>query len=115
MLDESLIDDPIDIKEFADTVVIVDDVDVLTNKKIREEVYKLMNQGLEVGRHYRINMVVTNHLATNQKDTRRILNEASSYTYFPHSASAKIRYFLENYVGIDKKMINYFKKQNTRQ
>jgi len=114
ILDGSLIDDPVDIEEFADTVVIFDDIDVLTNKKIREEVYKIMNQGLEIGRHYRINMVITNHLPSNGKDTRRVLNESSSFTYFPHSAHAKIRYFLENYVGIDKKMINYFKKQNTR-
>ena len=67
-----LIDDPIDIKEFADSVIIFDDVDVLTNKKIREEVYKIMNQGLEIGRHYRINMVITNHLPSNGKETRRI-------------------------------------------
>ena len=113
-MDDSLIDDPIDIKEFADTVVIFDDIDVLTNKKIREEVYKIMNQGLEIGRHYRINMVVTNHLPSNGKETRRILNESSSFTFFIHSSNAKNRYFLENYVGIDKKMINYFKKQNTR-
>ena len=73
-----------------------------------------MNQGLEIGRHYRINMVVTNHLPSNGKETRRILNESSSFTFFIHSSNAKIRYFLENYVGIDKKMINYFKKQNTR-
>ena len=70
-----------------------------------------MNQGLEIGRHYRI---ITNHLPSNGKDTRRVLNESSSFTYFPHSANAKSRYFLENYVGTEKKMINYLKKQNTR-
>ena len=67
VLDESLIDDRIDIKEFADTVGIFDDVDVLTKQKIREEVYKLMNQGLEIGRQCRINMVITNHLPSNGK------------------------------------------------
>ena len=87
---------------------------MLTNKKIREEVYKIMNQGLEIGRHYRIDMVITNHLPSNGKDTRRVLIESSSFTYFPHSANAKIKYVLENYVGIDRKMISYFKKQNTR-
>ena len=34
ILDDSFIDDPIYIEEFADTVVIFDDIDVLTNKKI---------------------------------------------------------------------------------
>jgi nicotinamide riboside kinase len=113
-LDESLIEDPIDIKEFADSVVLFDDIDVIPDKKIREAVYKIMNMGLEIGRHYKINMVITNHLPTNGRDTRRILNEASSFTYFPHSANAKIKYFLTEYVGVDKKMITYFKKQNTR-
>ena len=73
-----------------------------------------MNQGLEIGRHYRIIMVITNHSPSNGKDTRRVLNESSSFEYFRHSANAKIRYFLENYGGIGKSMINYFKKQNTR-
>ena len=36
VLNESLIGHPVDIKEFADTVVIFDDVDALTNKKIRQ-------------------------------------------------------------------------------
>ena len=73
-----------------------------------------MNMGLEIGRHYKINMVITNHLPTNGRDTRRMLNEASSFTYFPHSANAKIKYFLTEYVGVDKKMITSFRKQNTR-
>ena len=89
-LDESLIEDPIDIKEFADSVVLFDDIDVIPDKKIREAVYEIMNMGLEIGRHYKINMVITNHLPTNGRDTRRILNEASSFTYFPHSANANI-------------------------
>ena len=79
-LDESLIEDPIDIKEFADSVVLFDDIDVIPDKKIRETVYKIMNMGLEIGRHYKINMVITSHLPTNGRDTRRILNEASSFT-----------------------------------
>ena len=58
--------------------------------------------------------VVTNHLPTNGKDTRRILNEAHTVTYFPHSAEGKIKYLLEEYVGLDKKQITYMKKQNSR-
>ena len=113
-VDESLIEDPIVIKEFADSVVLFDDIDVIPDKKIREAVYKIMNMGLEIGRRYKINMVITNHLRTNGRDSRRVLNEASSFTYFPHSANAKIKDFLTEYVGVDEKMITYFKKQNTR-
>ena len=83
------------------------------DKKIREAVCKIMNMGLEIGRHYKINMVITNHLPTNGRDTR-IFDEASSFTYFPHSANAKIKYCSTEYVGVDKKMITYFKRQHTR-
>jgi hypothetical protein len=60
-----LIEDPIEIKEFENSILIFDDIDVIPDKKIREAVYKIMNLALEVGRHYKINMVITNHLPTN--------------------------------------------------
>ena len=54
-------------------------------------------------------------MPTNGKDTRRILNEAHTVTYFPHSAGGKnFMYMLEEYVGLDKKQIAYMKKQNSR-
>ena len=58
--------------------------------------------------------VCTAHLPTNGRETRRILNESQAVIYFPHSAGNKIRYMLENYVGVDKKAIHKFKKMNTR-
>ena len=76
--------------------------------------YDVLNQVLEIGRHYKIHCVVTNHLPTNGKDTRRILNEAHTVTYFPHSAGGKIKYLLEEYVGLDKKQVAYMRKQNSR-
>ena len=54
------------------------------------------------------------HLTTDGRATRRILNEAQAVVYFPHSAGNKIRYLLENYVGVDKKQITKFKRMNTR-
>ena len=113
-LDDSLISDPIKAEDLKDSAVIFDDIDVLSNKKIREEVYKLQNQVLEVGRHYNITCICTNHLPTNGKDTRRILNEAHSFTYFPHAATGRIKYFLTEYLGLDKKTIAYMKRQNSR-
>ena len=69
---------------------------------------------LEIGRHFKIHCIVTNHLPTNGKDTRRILNEAHAVTYFPHSAGGKIKYLLEEYVGLDRKQIAYMKRQRSR-
>jgi hypothetical protein len=113
-IDESLYEDPIPIEEFANSCVIMDDVDCLSDRKIKEAVYAIMNKILEIGRHYSTTCIVTNHLPTDGRATRRILNEAQTVTYFPHSAGNKIRYLLENYVGVDKKQISRFKRMNTR-
>jgi len=79
-----------------------------------QAVYDILNQCLEIGRHFKIETIITNHLPTAGKDTRRVLNESSSITYFPHSASGRIKYLLEEYVGLDKKTIRYIKKQRSR-
>ena len=113
-LKDTMYTDPIELKELGESKCIFDDIDVISDKKIREAVYDVLNQVLEIGRHYKIHCVVTNHLPTNGKDTRRILNEAHTVTYFPHSAGGKIKYMLEEYVGLDRKQIAYMKKQNSR-
>ena len=95
-------------------MVIFDDIDAIPNKKIREEVYNILNLILETSRHHRISCIVTNHLPTNAKDTRRILNECHQVVYFPHSASGRIKYLLIDYIGLDKKNVTYFRKQNSR-
>ena len=81
-LDDTLHTDPIKVDDLSESICIFDDIDVISNKKIREAVYDILNQVLEIGRHYKIHCVVTNHLPTNGKDTRRILNEAHTVTYF---------------------------------
>ena len=106
--------DPIKVDELSESICIFDDIDVISEKKIREAVYDVLNQVLEVGRRYKIHCVVTNRLPTNGKETRRILNDAHTVTYFPHSAGGKIKYTLEEYVGLDKKQIAYVKKQSSR-
>ncbi|MFM7990125.1 MAG: hypothetical protein ACKPKO_63500, partial [Candidatus Fonsibacter sp.] len=69
-LDDSLHTDPIKVQEFRESVCIFDDIDVISDKKIREVVYNTLNQILEIGRHFKIHCIVTNHLPTNGKDTR---------------------------------------------
>ena len=113
-LDSSLYEDPISIEEFADSVVIFDDIDVISDNKIRDEVYQILNTVLGIGMHFKITALVTNHLPTHGKDTRRILNEAHQVVYFPHSASGRIKYLLIDYLGLDKKMVAYFRRQNSR-
>ena len=74
----------------------------------------MLHKILEISRHFSTSCIETNHIPTDDRSTRGILNEAQSGVYFPHSAGNKIRYLLENYVGVDKKAITRFKRMNTR-
>lgn len=114
-IDKSLVEDPLTVDIFENSLVVFDDIDVISDKKIREEVYKILNQILETGRHYKVSCVITNHLPTAGKDTRRVLNECHSITYFPHSGSKRgINYLLEEYIGMDKEDIKKIKKMKSR-
>ena len=88
---------------------------VISDKKQREAVYSLLNQMLETGRHFKITVIITNHLSTAGKDTRRVLNEAHSVTFFPFSGSLKgLKYLLTEYLGIDKKEFADIKRKKSR-
>ncbi|MFM7985365.1 MAG: hypothetical protein ACKPKO_39235, partial [Candidatus Fonsibacter sp.] len=56
---------PTHVHECKESVCIFDDIDVISYKKIREAVYNILNQILEIGRHFKIHCIVTNHLPTN--------------------------------------------------
>ena len=113
-LDIDLYDNPIPIEEFSESLVIFDDIDVISDKKIREAVYNILNNILEIGRHNKISCINTNHLATNGKDTKRILNESFYIVYFPHGSAHGIKYLLNNYLGIGKKDIEKAKASKSR-
>ena len=99
-LDSSIYEAPLEVEEFKDSVIIFDDIDVIY------AVYNILNKVLEIGRHFKITALVTTHLPTNGKDTRRILNEAHQVIYFPHSASGRIKYLLIDYLGLDLSLIH---------
>jgi ABC-type ATPase involved in cell division len=115
IIDDSLMSNPIAVASFENSLVIFDDVDVISNKDHREAVYKILNQILEVGRHHKISCIVTNHLPTGGKDTRRIINESHSVTYFPQSGSAgQMKRLLQDYLGLDLATLKKIRKLNTR-
>jgi hypothetical protein len=114
-LDDKMWQEPLEASLFEECCVIADDVDVISDKKIRDATIKLINQILEIGRHFKTTLIMTNHLATAGKDTRRVLNEAHTITYFPHSGSAHgIKYLLQEYCGISKEDMQLAKKSQSR-
>lgn len=115
LIDDKIHTQPLDAEMFAESCVVADDVDVIGDTKQRAAVITLINQILEIGRHYKTTLIMTNHLATNGRDTRRILNEANTVTFFPHSGSSRgIKYLMTEYCGIDKKDLVKAKKSGSR-
>ncbi|QIG59385.1 putative packaging ATPase [Dishui Lake virophage 6] len=114
-MDEDIYKNPIKPEDLQESLVIFDDQDCIGDKKIRNAVVELANQVLEIGRHFKISACYVSHLPTDKGNTRRILNEAHSIIYFPHSGSLRgQRYLLESYVGLDIKDIQAIKKLDTR-
>ena len=115
ILDDRLITDPLFVDDFKDSLVIADDIDVISDKLHRRAVWNLLDQILETGRHTNTSCIITNHLPTGGRDTKRILNEAHSVVFFPHSGSSRgLRYLVENYLGGDIKDIKNIRKMKSR-
>jgi hypothetical protein len=114
-IDDRMISDPLTVEDFTDTLVIFDDIDVIGDKKLRDAVYQLLNALLETGRHTKSSVCISNHLPTAGKDTRRVLNEAHSVIWFPHSGNGVgMKRLLIDYLGLDKVIIKKIKKMKTR-
>jgi hypothetical protein len=113
---ENLIEDEIEAEDLPEgSLCIFDDIDCISNKKVRDAVYNILNQVLEVGRHMKISCICTNHLPTNGLYTKRILNESHWIVYFPNAgASRQMKYLLTEYLGFDRNMIRRIKKLKSR-
>lgn len=113
-LDEELINNPIDFDDIEEySMLVFDDIDVISDKKIKEAVYDVLNKVLEIGRHKSLFCIITNHLPIS-KDIKRVLNECTAITYFPQSTTRSVIYLLENYIGLDKAQIKLIKKTKSR-
>lgn len=103
------------IGDFKDSLVIFDDVDCITDKKLRIKVNAILGMILETGRHTNTYCIYTSHLATAGNDTKRILNESHSITFFPRTMGGRMmKYLCEGYLGLDKKEIDHLKKITSR-
>ena len=114
-IDDRLISDPLLVDDFKNSLVVFDDIDVISDKHQRKAVYNLLNAILETGRHFRVSCLITNHLPTAREETRRVLNECHSITYFPHSGNkSTLNRLLTEIIGLDKEDVIKIKKLKTR-
>lgn len=113
-IDETIGEAGLSATDFPNSLVLFDDIDSLP-KTMKEPVYHILRDILEVGRHHKTSVCVTAHLGANHGDTRTILNEAHILTCFPGGSSPKaIRYVLSTYGGLENNDINRLMKIGSR-
>jgi hypothetical protein len=108
---QSLVDDPVELDEFKDCLVIFDDFDTL-DKPFDKVVHKLIEDLCIMGRHTNTSMLILSHYLTNYSKTRLILGEAQFLTLYPLATSQKaLSYVCSMYGGLDKEDIAALKKR----
>lgn len=107
---EQFLETELDCEDFKDSLVVFDDVDVLSNKIIKKKVMLLLTNLLETGRHTFTSVIYTTHIANAGVETKRILSECTSLTIFPLTmGNNSLKYLLESTFGFDKKEIQQVK------
>jgi hypothetical protein len=112
-IDERLISDPISYEMFENSLVIFDDVDVMSNKEIKNAVLQLRNEIAELGRHKNISMLQTSHASCNGTKTKSIIQECSCVVLFMKGGNTYNR-LLKEYLGFNDPEVRALKKLNSR-
>ena len=117
-IDYSLVKVPIKYEEFADSLVVFDDIDGLEQttkeqKLIKAEVHNLKNQILELGRSLNITCLISSHISTKGHETKTLINESHLTFIYPSSGSPYQR-LLSYYYGFNNKQIEKVKAFNSR-
>jgi hypothetical protein len=101
---------PLSAEDFKESLVIMDDVDSITDKNIKKKVYSILTSINNTGRHFKVSLIFTSHVACSGNETKSILNESHSLTVFVKNMGGKMsKYLLENYLGLDKEEIKRIK------
>jgi hypothetical protein len=98
--------------DYSDSLFIFDDTDVLSNKFIKKKVDQLLNILLQKGRHSASSVIYTSHQPNSGKDTKIILSESHSISFFPQTLGNRaLKYLLESQFGYSTKQINNIRKK----
>lgn len=114
-LNEDLIKKQLKLEFFKNSIVLFDDVDSISNKEIKKEVYRLFDHLLLDGRSLNITILITYHSTSDYKNTRQILNNVKYVVLFPKSGGlAQNNYMLKTYCGLNNTQVKRINKLDTR-
>ncbi len=100
---------------FDKSLVIIDDLEGVTNKKVKNSLDSFISSILHTGRHRSISVIFLKHRPCTGRDTASILNESHYITIFPRgNEGTKIDYLMKTYVGLNKEQLLYVKSLKSR-
>ena len=111
----ALIDNPIDINNFSNSLMIFDDYDTIEGKAGKAVQLLIDDIAIQGRKHTEsqgnISMLCLTHYITNYKKTRLILNEATHFVVYPQATSAHaLGYLLKTHIGMEKDEVKALKK-----
>lgn len=105
-LDDEFLATELNAEDFANSLLIFDDCDCITEKKMKLKLKDLLGKLLNTGRHAAASVIYLSHIACGGLETKGILNECHSLTFFPATLGGRARnYLLNQYLGFSKKQI----------
>jgi Ni2+-binding GTPase involved in maturation of urease and hydrogenase len=108
MIDERIITEPLESSDFKNSLCIMDDIDTLKDKKIKDKLVLLRDDIGETGRHDNCSLAITSHLIAKGKETAGIINEAQIVVIYL-SSGCNYNYYLTQKLGLNTKQINKLK------
>lgn len=111
---DELLEEPIELEEIRNSLVVFDDTARISDKKVNQAVKAFMLDVLENGRKKGISVAVSNHLLADSGNTKTQLFECDILVVFPGSSNAQIKYVARAHVGMDKDQINRMLRLNSR-
>ena len=91
-------------------VIILDDLDSINSKALKDCVIKFTNSLLEEGRKYNIYILIANHHLASGLATKAILSESDYLVFFPEAVTSDFRYALQKYCDMPISVIRDLKK-----
>lgn len=113
-LDDGFVENPPGLTELKDSLVVFDDCDNLTQKKISDACKALNNSLISDGRKYNIHVVTLSHMLMDHDRTRKLLNEAQRVIFFPQGNAHHNRRYLKEYAGMEANWVKKILKERSR-
>jgi hypothetical protein len=114
-IDEELLQDQLSSKDFENSLLCFDDIEAISNIKLRKEVQRIADTVLTTGRHFHVSAFMVYHEPCSGVITKKSLSESHSITFFPKTLGGRsMKYLCDSYLGLDKDEIKKIKKLKTR-